>query len=734
MKMSWMVGLCVLTALGTVAQDLDSEDIFEMSIEEILDIDISTASKSEMSVDDAPGIVSVLTREDIRNYGAETLGDILNLVPGITTGKSFQNGYHDTLYVRGSFSLSSETVLILKNGQRLNDPITGGAVTFSPDYPLTHVKQIEIIRGPGSALYGANAFVALINLITDELETTGGFAEVKPGDKGGMVSAQYGKSWGKTRFSLSADYLDKQLEDLDSQPFTQYASDNPPPFPIGIDFNRVYGGNVSDDKGESWHFSSALAVRDLTFRFDYEERSDGNNWGSGVPGTPVTDSSGTLDLTAEGYNNTFDAKTFRIGSFFDRQINDRTTLNASLVYNDFSQETMYKWINLQHIGFRQSGDGYHYGAKSDSSAQAIQGELSLEWKPKDNHVLVAGYSYGNDQIDRGQSYHNRGASEAGVVVGTAPWSLGENYLAAGERTVHALYGQYTWQVNQRFAMTGGVRGDDYSDFGSTVNPRLALVFSPHQSVNIKALYGQAFRAPTFLERNNYIGGGIIPNPDLQPEEIKTTELQAIFKPANHFRALVSAYTYQIDNVLRQVPTNNPNAMFETQTRNTGEREGNGIEVELRYQKSLTRMVFLNYFHAESKDLLAGTGLETDVEGVPSDGLNFGFVTDYKKKWVFGVSGYQRWSWTSQSAISLPTIEIPGYGGVDVDFLDELSFPDYLIINANLAWRDAYKGFDFSLDVNNALDEQMVFGDQHSFAPGGLVTGGRVIKLGARYAF
>lgn len=727
--------LFLVLVLPLLAQD--TEDFLEMSIEELLELDITTASKSKMKADEAPGIVSVLTREDLVNLGAETLEDALNLVPGITVGRSLQGGLHETLYVRGSFSLYAETVLILKNGQRLNDPVTGGAFSFSPDFPLSRVKQIEIIRGPGSALYGANAFAALINIITDEGDFDGTRLDVRYGDNSGTgASFGYGRSMGGGHFAFSVDYQAYELTDLETQDFVQFESPNPPPFPIGINFNTLYTNNVTADNPEAATLAAAWEKNGFYVRLDYEDKEETNNWATGIDREPFTDALGTYDLSEDPYRNRHESEVLRLGLGYGQDLNDKTSWKVAFSYNDFEQLTFYNWINLEHVGVAGAGEGLQSGFISPREAQTLTGEISLEWSPREGQVLVAGYSYQSDDVENGVGLSNRGNIIDGVATGVIEPEASGDILREGDRTVNALYAQYTWQVNSKFALTGGVRADDYSDFGSTVNPRLAAVYVPSEKVSWKALYGQAFRAPSFVESNNFVDGGIIPNDNLEPEEIKTLELQVLFKPFEGVRASISAFSFEVDNVLRQVPTFNPDSDFETQTRNQGLREGEGVEIEFRRQTSVKDMLFFNYAHVSStdtNDTPFGT-VEGDVEGVPQDSLNLGWVHDFNGQWLLGVSAYHRWNWTPQAAISLPDIVIPGLDPVQVNFLDQLDLPDYTIVNLMATARNLVGGMDVSLDVKNVLDEQMIFADQHLFAPSGISAGGRIVKLGLRYNY
>ena len=158
--------LCYAAVLGAELSppgQLQLQDIDELNLEQLLQSEISLASGKTQSVEDAPGIVSVVSAETIRRMGARTLQDVLETVPGfeVWTDNLGQN----RIIVRGLPARGGENVLILFNGHRLNEAITGGATAINLDIPVDNLERIEIIRGPGSALFGTNAFAGVINLI-----------------------------------------------------------------------------------------------------------------------------------------------------------------------------------------------------------------------------------------------------------------------------------------------------------------------------------------------------------------------------------------------------------------------------------------------------------------------------------------------------------------------------------------------------------------------------------------
>ncbi len=128
-----------------------------------------TATKRKISTRKAPAIATVITADEIKNMGARDLTDVLKTVPGF--GVSINEWGVNMFEVRGIKTTGSEKILVMTDGHRLNESYTGSGLclTFN-DLSVEKIRQIEIIRGPGSALYGANAFTAVINIITKDAD------------------------------------------------------------------------------------------------------------------------------------------------------------------------------------------------------------------------------------------------------------------------------------------------------------------------------------------------------------------------------------------------------------------------------------------------------------------------------------------------------------------------------------------------------------------------------------
>jgi outer membrane receptor protein involved in Fe transport len=167
-----VICLLILSGPALVAQErvekekVSDQELYNMSLEELLHVKIVTASKSEETVRDAPAIVSVVTAKEIESYGASNLAEVLDRVAGLYMIGSFLLT-NNMPTIRGETNAHWSTkVLVLINGRPYRDSYLGGnQVEVFNAYPLDIVERVEVIRGPGSVLYGTNAFTGVINVI-----------------------------------------------------------------------------------------------------------------------------------------------------------------------------------------------------------------------------------------------------------------------------------------------------------------------------------------------------------------------------------------------------------------------------------------------------------------------------------------------------------------------------------------------------------------------------------------
>ena len=155
------------SALTLPALANEDDLLADLSLEALLDIKVSTASLREEKLEDAPGIISIITRREIATYHADNLMDLLTMLPSVAN-ISFARFRNNSVGIRGhEFTQYATHVLFLLDGRPVRDGITGGIMSpVINGMPLTSIEQIEVIRGPGSVLYGSNAFAGVINIKT----------------------------------------------------------------------------------------------------------------------------------------------------------------------------------------------------------------------------------------------------------------------------------------------------------------------------------------------------------------------------------------------------------------------------------------------------------------------------------------------------------------------------------------------------------------------------------------
>ena len=165
----------VLMSISVAADD----DIFNMSIEQLLQVKISGSTLIEQDVKRTPSAVTVFSREQIRRLGVQYVEELMNLVPGFQRYRGSGHGFTYGYSSRGRrITEGSGEILILIDGMQIHNPRSGYNANFHSRIPVASVERVEFIRGPGSALYGSNAMMGVVNIITtrfhNEARVSGG--------------------------------------------------------------------------------------------------------------------------------------------------------------------------------------------------------------------------------------------------------------------------------------------------------------------------------------------------------------------------------------------------------------------------------------------------------------------------------------------------------------------------------------------------------------------------------
>jgi outer membrane receptor protein involved in Fe transport len=457
--------ISILIALAFAAAGrAQDEAANKLPLDKLLETPISTAAKYDQQLSSVAASVTVITAEEIERYGWTTLPEVLQAVRG------FYITYDRTYAYIGLRGIGRPTdynsrILMLVDGHRLNNAMFGTAqADLSMD--LSSVEKIEIVRGPGSALYGTHAMLAVINVITKGADAMDDGVTLIGGSHGMRGAAlRAGRVFaGGLRLTATGYWQEANGADLF---FPEY------------DTPQTNNGVAHDlDYQDSHRF--ALAMQRGGFRLSYSTRQM-------LKGTPtasydtVFDAPGSVtnrqDIIEANYHRAFGPASVDL-----RAYHDRASYRGTFQYDD---------LGIDRYVARTKG-----------------GEARFQWDIRANHRITVGTEYLDaDHVD--YSY----------TVGTYRIDLNQP-----EKTT-SLYAEYEGHPTPKLGFVAGVRRDDSRSTADSANPRAAILFTPTRNTTLKLLYGSAFRSPNVYEA--LYNDPIIPwkaHPDLKPETIRTTEL------------------------------------------------------------------------------------------------------------------------------------------------------------------------------------------------------------------
>ncbi|MFH1028454.1 MAG: TonB-dependent receptor [Pseudomonadota bacterium] len=481
--------------------------------------DLVTATKRHTTLRKAPAIATIITADEIRNMGARNLLDVLKLVPGL--GVSVNEYGTMMIEVRGIRTSLSEKILVMIDGHSLNRNMNGSSIIYNMagSLPVENIRQVEVVRGPGSALYGNSAFVATINVITRNAEEINGL-ELKAGGgsfetyKANMVG---GRSIGdKLTVSGSLDYYKSNGPKLTVEADTL----------AGTPFSRAPGAPDLRDRNTDAFIKAGYG--DLTLRGHYLAKKVGMYIG-------------LASALNDSYRPEFENYWAELA--YDLRISEGLSTNMKLHYDYWEQTGASQIFPRGFLGSFPAGMIGEPLAKTRS----IGYEQQFDWDPFEGNHLILGVSFEVlDQFDVKQLTNfdpNTFAYTYDPLHEVANWNRNVT------RRIWATYLQDEWQLLERLNLTAGVRYDNYSDFGNTFNPRAGLVWSFLENADLKLLYGQAFRAPNFVELYDANNPVILGNAGLNPEKIRTYEAGVTYRLNRYFAADLNYFYSTIEDLI-----------------------------------------------------------------------------------------------------------------------------------------------------------------------------------------
>ncbi len=608
----------------------DMESFFSMSPAELAAVPVTIATGTPKPNFRSAGSTSVITEEQIKTMGATELHEILETVPGIHTSlQPITNDYNYT--VRGIANQTNSQMLILLNGTRITTPFQGSTAS-SLDLPVAAIQRVEVVRGPGSAVYGADAFAGVINVITKKAKDIPGTQlGVRAGNWDSQSGwGQHGNHWAGWDIAASIQYQHTQ-----GDPGRVIQED------IQTQFDRAIGTNVSFApdpmntrfKSLNTHLNLQRKHWDISFwafnSLDIGTRIGGAGALDPQGGADAAQYLGDIRFSTEDW---FDDWEFLAHlSYLDSDVHAKVNLfpkNSVLPIGVDGEIASMPSSPFNLIAFP---NGVMEDVRHVQKIPSI--ELSTIYKGLDKHLLrfSAGFRYEEISIENASNYGNGvidGMNPPAVVDGTLTDKTGTPFafLRDTDRAIGSMVLQDEWQVAHDWHLTAGVRYDQYSDFGSTFNPRFALVWDINEQLTSKFLYGKAFRAPSFTELGTQNNPVLLGNKNLKPEIINTVEWAFDYRPTSSLRTGLNLYYYHIDDLITATPFNNKMSRYE----NSGNQEGYGTELEWNWKLCDQWSLAGNYAWQYSTN----DHLDLRVYNVPEHHVYFASVWQFLPNWQF----------------------------------------------------------------------------------------------------
>lgn len=551
---------------------------------------VSIATGNRQPLRRAPAVASVITRDDILALGARDLDDALAGVPGLHVSRSSLI-YNPIYSFRGNFSQFNPQVLLLINGIPMTSVFAGDRGNAWGGMPVDNVERIEVIRGPGSALYGADAFTGVINVITrSPTDWQGTEAGLRTGSFNTREAwANHASTMGPIAVGLYAAW---RKTDGDDQTIAYDAQ-------TGLD--RVFGTHASLAPGplslgrEGVDLGLDMAMGDWQFRAAMKDRHD-IGLGTGL--------ASALDPVGRGRSRRWTADL----TWHPQDVApdwDVTVQATFLHMTDFSELQLYPPDAF--------GGAFPEGMQGQPDKWERHGGLSAAavYTGWTDHRVRIGGGYQKLDLYKVRETKNYGFTyvpgtgyvPTPLAGGLTEVDAADAFMRPHTRHNRYLYAQDEWSLSRNWTLTSGVRHDAYSDFGHTTNPRLALVWDAGYTVSAKLLYGRAFRAPSFVEQYNINNPVALGNPDVAPEKIESWEAALTWQPDQDTLLSANLFHYIIRDTLRQVPNADPTTGSTAQ--NTGRVDGKGLELEFSWSASAALKLSGYYAYQHSRDRETG---------------------------------------------------------------------------------------------------------------------------------
>ncbi len=568
MKIQLLFFLLIATPL--YAQD-EPKDLFSLSLVELAKVMVTGSTLTPIDLKAVPSAVTLFTHEEIKRMGLDTLDELMNLVPGFQSYRSSASSLNYPYSSRGrNIGSNGSEILLLMDGQRLNDPRTSGSALIAPKIPLMQIQRVEFIRGPGAAIYGSNAMMGVVNIITRAEDNE--------------VNVSFG-SLNRRQVSLLT---------------TQKIGD------VAVDLF----GHIDTDNGQNYHTQDGFSSNTRIGTDDPRELGNLNakiHWHKTYLYIQHTQSKVENFYVTNRLSNGFNQRSAKLSSISLKQNFHWQSIASSLLFG-YSVTDVRSYAQLTAPGTlsaisNPSSNDALFASPSFDDYSEIRVQWRNDWDINARSSLQMGIEF--RKIDAPEAMANNNFDIGDLANGNRPIRYYGDLLATtmvqseSSRDILGIYSQYQRQLFKMTHFTLGLRYDHFSSIASQLSPRIGWVQKLNDRHSLKFLYGEAFRAPSESELNLLNNPVFKGNPDLKPETVQSLDL--IWIGQWPYMSLSLGY---FENHYRDSIVLNSTGGGLLQYENVDQDPTKGFEFELYHEFNKHWLMRVSYTHMTEKPNLS----------------------------------------------------------------------------------------------------------------------------------
>ncbi len=682
------------------------EDVADISLEDLLNVEITTAGKRAEKIGDIPASVVLITREEIERYGYQSLPEILENVPGLYVLDPWQIA-GPTSGVRGYWNFWPSNVIFLVNNIRQVDTFHDAYMVHFFNLPVESIDRIEVVRGPMSVIYGSGAFFGAINIITDEPagdKPVSALSVAIGSEKTKRVDLSVAGKQGDFNYSATAGYYDTYGP---NEPYTRMVSNVPALAGFGITNANASTDGRMEDTSKFFNFTGSYKGFYTSISFTQVQNEI------------------TIIFPPVDQGTLFQADVAHAQVGFKSDASKQFAFNGNVTYHNYKDKLDLDWL---FPGF--------FGVQTIES-EGIEAEANAYYTPSDKFNLTLGVYYLKSfnnylrlnvpPISFFQSWYMPENDGIETIAGymQANFSLGKNFkLVAGVRAEKQLSYPLVVEYNPGLPTSAPYAGEYERDKVDFI-PRIAALFSFDERNVIKLLYGKAIHRPNIFNTADQVTASL---PFLVPEEMETFELNFISTPSPKFLVNASVFYNKFNNlIVRTERFEQGNFVF--YNTNEGRLSTTGAELTLQYKSGKFWLEASGVYQKTKDDR---PGFEDLDVGYSPQLLGY-FKASYRFDFDAVLSVNARYVDKMESFWDVARVNPDGTFGGRIG----LPVDSHFLMDANLRFNNLFdKGLFLNFRVNNLFDTEYLFpnvGDS-SWADQGIIGRGRTFLVTMGYRF